>query len=70
MPDAVQTFVDTKQMDEVLRIQRDIVRSYEEDTFKVYMLDCDLFVSMLEDGIQYDILQGNLIYTFALIIVV
>lgn len=138
MPDAVQTFVDTKQMDEVLRIQRDIVRSYEddmvkyaekkdkscikecfqsiprqlskenkkfqysavkkgstaskfagslqwiedagiisrcynlfttelpldgnamEDTFKVYMCDCGLFVSMLEDGTQYDILQGNL----------
>lgn len=138
MPDAVQTFVDTKQMDEVLRIQRDIVRSYEEDmvkyadkkdksrikecfhsipkqlakenkkfqysvvkkgstaskyagslqwiedagiicrcynlsitelpldgnadedTFKVYMRDMGLFVSMLEDGTQYDILQGNL----------
>ena len=138
MPDAVQTFVDTKQMNEVLRIQRDIVRSYEddmvkyaekkdksrikecfqsipkqlskenkkfqysvvkkgstaakyagslqwiedagiisrcynlsitelpldgnaeEDTFKVYMRDCGLFVSMLEDGTQYDILQGNL----------
>lgn len=138
MPDAVQTFVDTKQMDEVLRIQRDIVRSYEddmvkyaerkdksrikqcfqsipkqlskenkkfqysvvkkgstasqylgslqwiedagiitrcynlsitelpldgnaeEDVFKVYMRDCGLFISMLEDGTQYDILQGNL----------
>ena len=138
MPDAVQTFVDTKQMNEVLRIQRDIVRSYEddmvkyaerkdksrikecfqsipkqlskenkkfqysvvkkgstasqylgslqwiedagiitrcynlsitelpldgnaeEDVFKVYMRDCGLFVSMLEDGTQYDILQGNL----------
>lgn len=138
MPDVVQTFVDTKQMDEVLRIQRDIVRSYEddmikyaerkdksrikecfqsipkqlskenkkfqysvvkkgstasqylgslqwiedagiitrcynlsitelpldgnaeEDVFKVYMCDCGLFVSMLEDGTQYDILQGNL----------
>lgn len=138
MPDAVQTFVDTKQMDEVLRIQRDIVRSYEddmvkyaerkdksrirecfqsipkqlskenkkfqysiikkgstsskyagslqwiedagiilrcynlsitelpldgnaeEDVFKVYMRDCGLFVSMLEDGTQYDILQGRL----------
>lgn len=138
MPDAVQTFVDTKRMDEVLRIQRDIVRSYEddmvkyaerkdkshirecfqsipkqlskenkkfqyavvkkgstaakymgslqwiedagiiarcynlsitelpldgnaeEDVFKVYMRDCGLFVSMLEDGTQYDILQGNL----------
>ncbi len=138
MPDAVQTFVDTKQMNEVLRIQRDIVRSYEddmlkyaekkdkshikecfqsiprqlskenkkfqysvvrkgatatryagslqwiedagiisrcynlslpelpldgnaiEDTFKVYMRDCGLFVSMLEDGTQYDILQGKL----------
>lgn len=138
MPDAVQTFVDTKHMDEVLRIQRDIVRSYEddmvkyadkkdksrirecfqsipkqlskenkkfqysvvrkgstaskyagslqwiedagiitrcynlsitefpldgnaqEDIFKVYMRDCGLFVSMLEDGTQYDILQGNL----------
>jgi hypothetical protein len=138
MPDAVQAFVDTKRMDEVLRIQRDIVRSYEddmvkyaekkdkahikecfksipkqlskenkkfqysvvkkgstaakyagslqwiedagiisrcynlsstelpldgnamEDVFKVYMRDCGLFVSMLEDGTQYDILQGNL----------
>lgn len=138
MPDAVQTFVDTKQMDAVLHIQRDIVRSYEddmvkyaekkdksrirecfqsipkqlskenkkfqysvvkkgstashyagslqwiedagiitrcynlsitelpldgnaeEDIFKVYMKDCGLFVSMLEDGTQYDILQGNL----------
>lgn len=138
MPDAVQTFVDTKQMGEVLRIQRDIVRSYEddmvkyaerknkscikecfqsipkqlgkenkkfqysvikkggtaskyagslqwiedagiisrcynlsitelpldgnaqEDVFKVYMRDCGLLVSMLEDGTQYDILQGNL----------
>lgn len=29
MPDAVQTFVDSKQMNEVLRIQRDIVRSYD-----------------------------------------
>lgn len=138
MPDAVQTFVDTKQMDQVLRIQRDIVRSYEddmikyaerkdksnirecfqsipkqlskenkkfqysvvkkgssaaryagslqwiedagiiarcynlsipelpldgnalEDVFKVYMRDCGLFISMLEDGTQYDILQGKL----------
>lgn len=138
MPDAVQTFVDTKRMDEVLQIQRDIVRSYEDDMvkyaerkdkfkikecfqsipkqlskenkkfqysvvkkgstasryagslqwiedagiisrcynlsitelpldgnakkdcFKVYMCDCGLFVSMLEDGTQYDILQGNL----------
>ena len=138
MPDAVQTFVDTKRMDEVLQIQRDIIRSYEDDMvkyaerkdkskikecfqsipkqlskenkkfqysvvkkgstasryagslqwiedagiisrcynlsitelpldgnakkdcFKVYMCDCGLFVSMLEDGTQYDILQGNL----------
>lgn len=138
MPDAVQTFVDTKQMNEVLRIQRDIIRSYEDDMvkyaerkdkslikecfqsipnqlskenkkfqysvvrkgstaskfagslqwiedagiinrchnlsipelpldgnaikdiFKVYMADCGLLVSMLEDGTQYDILQGNM----------
>lgn len=138
MPDVVQTFVDSRQMDEVLRLQRDIVRSYEddmvkyaerkdkfrikecfqsiprqlakenkkfqysvvrkgataakcagslqwiedagivarcynlsvpelpldgnakEDAFKVYMCDTGLFVSMLEDGTQYDILQGNL----------
>lgn len=138
MPEAVQIFVDTKRMDTVLRIQRDIIRSYEddmvkyaqredksrikecfqsipkqlskenkkfqysvikkgsaaakyagslqwiedagiisrcynlsipelpldgnakEDVFKVYMKDCGLFVSMLEDGTQYDILQGNL----------
>ena len=138
MPEAVQTFVDTKRADKVLRIQRDIIRSYEDDmvkyadrkdkanikecfqsipkqlakenkkfqysivrkgstaskyagslqwiedagiitrcynlsitelpldgnaekdVFKVYMRDCGLFVSMLEDGTQYDILQGNL----------
>ena len=30
------------------------------DIFKVYMNDTGLFVSMLEDGTQYDILQGNL----------
>jgi uncharacterized protein len=138
MPDAVQTFVNNRQLNEVLRIQQDIVRSYEddmvkyaekkdkscirecfqsisrqlakenkkfqysvvkkgstaskyagslqwiedagiiarchnlsitelpldgnaeEDTFKVYMCDMGLFVSMLEDGTQYDILQGNL----------
>ena len=138
MPDAVQTFVDTHQMQEVLSIQRNIVRSYEDDMikyaeprdkshirecfesiplqlsrenkkfqysvvkkgataskyagslqwiedagiirrcynlsvpelpldgnaipemFKVYMQDCGLFVSMLEDGTQFDILQGNL----------
>ncbi len=138
MPDAVQTFVDSKQMDAVLQIQRDIVRSYEDDMvkyaekkdksrikecfqsiprqlakenkkfqyslvrksstaskyagslqwiedagiiarcynlfitelpldgnaqqdiFKVYMCDMGLFVSMLEDGTQFDILQGNL----------
>jgi len=138
MPDVVQTFINTKQMDEVLQIQRDIIRSYEDDmvkyaekkdkanikecfksipkqlskenkkfqysvikkgttaskyagslqwiedagiitrcynlsitelpldgnaekdVFKVYMSDCGLFVSMLEDGTQYDILNGNL----------
>lgn len=30
------------------------------DVFKVYMNDTGLFVSMLEDGTQFDILQGNL----------
>ncbi|MCH5183200.1 MAG: ATP-binding protein [Oscillospiraceae bacterium] len=138
MPEVVQTFVDTKQMDSVLALQRDIVRSYEddmvkyaekqdkplikecfqsipkqlgkenkkfqysivkkggtaskfagslqwiedagivarchnlhlpelpldgnavEDVFKVYMVDTGLFISMLEDGTQYDVLRGNL----------
>ena len=138
MPEAVQSFVDTKQMDQVLSIQQNIIRSYEDDmvkyadkkdksrikecfqsiprqlskenkkfqysvvkkgstaskyegslqwiedagiisrcynlsitelpldgnakqdTFKVYMKDCGLFATMLEDGTQYDILQGNL----------
>lgn len=138
MPDAVQTFVNTKRIDEVLQIQRDIVRSYEDDmvkyaerkdksvirecflsipkqlskenkkfqysvvkkgataskfagslqwiedagiiarcynltitelpldgnadpdVFKVYMRDIGLFAAMLEDGTQFDILQGNL----------
>lgn len=31
-----------------------------EDSFKVYMVDTGLFVSMLEDGTQLDILQGRL----------
>ena len=138
MPEVVKTFVTTKQMNRVLALQRDIVRSYEDDMvkyaqevdkplikecfqsipkqlskenkkfqysvvqkggtaskfmgslqwiedagiisrcynldlpelpldgnaireiFKVYMKDTGLFVSMLEDGTQYDILQGNL----------
>lgn len=138
MPDVVRTFVDTKRLDEVLNMQRDIVRSYEDDmikyanqkdkshilecfqsipkqlskenkkfqysvvkkgstaskyagslqwiedagiisrcynltatelpldgnaqddVFKVYMRDCGLFISMLEDGTQFDVLQGNL----------
>lgn len=138
MPDVVQTFINTKRMDEVLQIQRDIIRSYEDDMvkyaekkdkanikecfqsipkqlskenkkfqysiikkgataskyvgslqwiedagiisrcynlsitelpldgnadkdfFKVYMCDCGLFVSMLEEGTQFDILNGNL----------
>ena len=30
------------------------------DIFKVYMVDTGLFVSMLEDGTQLDILRGNL----------
>ena len=32
----------------------------EEDVFKVYMQDTGLFISMLEDGTQFDVLQGNL----------
>lgn len=32
----------------------------DESAFKVYMADTGLFVSMLEDGTQADILQGNL----------
>lgn len=138
MPEVVDRFIKTKQMNKVLELQRDIVRSYEDDmvkyaedkdkplikecfqsipmqlgkqnkkfqysivkkggtaskfqgsiqwiedagivnrcfnlnlpelpldgnaikeTFKVYMHDTGLFVSMLEDGTQYDILQGNL----------
>lgn len=34
MPDVVQAFINTKRMDEVLQIQRDIVRSYEDDMVK------------------------------------
>ena len=139
MPDAVQSFVNGRDMAKVLRIQRNIVRAYEddmakyaptadkplirqcfqsiprqlakenkkfqyslvkkgstaarfagslqwiedagvtvrcrnlsitelpldgnavEDQFKVYMADTGLFVSMLEDGTQFDILKGNLL---------
>lgn len=34
MPEAVQTFVDTNRPDKVLQIQRDIIRSYEDDMVK------------------------------------
>jgi Predicted ATPase (AAA+ superfamily) len=139
MPDVVQTFIETKHMNEVLTLQRDIVRSYEDDMvkysgksdkarikecfqsipkqlskenkkfqysvvrkgataskysgslqwiedagiirrcynlsftalpldgnaeqdiFKVYMQDTGLFISMLEAGTQFDVLQGNLL---------
>lgn len=138
MPAAVQLFVDTKQAASVLRLQRDIVRSYEDDmikyaeksdkgriaecfqsiprqlskenkkfqyatvkkgatakqyagslqwiedagiisrcynlnlpelpldgnaienVFKIYMKDTGLFISMLEDGTQFDVLRGKL----------
>lgn len=138
MPEVVQTFVDTKQMNKVLDLQRDIINSYEDDMikhasrtdkarirecfrsipkqlakenkkfqysvikkgstassfagclqwiedagiiarcynlsitelpldgnaipeiFKVYMRDTGLFISMLEDGTQADVLQGDL----------
>lgn len=138
MPEVVQTFVDTRKMDRVLALQRDIVRSYEDDmikyaqnkdkplirecfesiprqlakenkkfqyslvqkgataskflgsikwiedagiinrcynlsipelpldgnsiqdVFKVYMADTGLFISMLEDGTQFDVLTGNM----------
>lgn len=138
MPEVVDTFIKTKQMNKVLSLQRNIVHSYEDDmikyalikdkplikecfqsipkqlskenkkfqyslikkggsaskflgsiqwiedcgiitrcynlsspqlpldgnsindVFKVYMQDTGLFVSMLEDGTQFDILQGNL----------
>jgi len=32
----------------------------QNDCYKVYMCDMGLFVAMLEDGTQFDILQGNL----------
>ena len=138
MPEVVQLFVDTKQVGSVLQLQRNIIRSYEddmikyadkkdkgriaecfqtipkqlskenkkfqysvvrkggtaaqyagslqwvedagiisrcynltfpelpldgnaiEDIFKVYMKDTGLLISMLEDGTQFDVLQGNL----------
>ena len=34
-----------------------------QDIFKVYMADIGLLIAMLEDGTQFDILQGNL-YTY------
>ncbi len=138
MPDAVNAFINTKKMNDVLKIQRDIVYSYKDDMvkyadksdkanikecfesipyqlakenkkfqyslikkgstaskylgslqwiedagiikrcynlnntelpldgnanrdiFKVYMCDIGLFISMLEDGTQFDVLQGKL----------
>ena len=37
-----------------------VIILFIRDPFKVYMQDTGLFVSMLEDGTQFDILQGNL----------
>ena len=34
--------------------------NYLPDMFKVYMVDAGLFLSMLDDGTQFDVLQGNL----------
>ena len=31
-----------------------------QDIFKVYMMDSGLLIAMLEDGTQFDVLQGNL----------
>ena len=31
-----------------------------DDCFKIYMADTGLFISMLDDGTQFDIMQGNL----------
>lgn len=31
-----------------------------QDIFKVYMVDSGLLIAMLEDGTQFDVLQGNL----------
>ncbi len=31
-----------------------------QDVFKVYMMDSGLLIAMLEDGTQFDVLQGNL----------
>ena len=139
MPEVVKTFITTKQMNNVLAMQRNIISSYEDDMikyadtkdkplikecfqsipkqlskenkkfqysivkkggtsskfqgsiqwiedagiisrccnlstpelplsgnsindiFKIYMKDTGLFISMLEDGTQFDILQGNLL---------
>lgn len=32
-----------------------------DDQFKIYMADTGLFISMLEDGTQFDVLRGNLL---------
>ena len=83
MPAVVQAFIDTHQLGNVLQLQRDIIRSYEDDMikyadkkdkakiaplegnalqdiFKVYMKDAGLLIGMLEDGTQFEVLQGNL----------
>lgn len=70
LPEVVQCLVDTKHMDQVLKIQRDIIRSYKDDMIKYAdkkdksrITECfqsipkqyyGLFMSMLEDGTQYD----------------
>lgn len=33
----------------------------DEDVFKIYMCDTGLFISMLDDGTQFDVLQGNML---------
>ena len=40
--------------------QMPFIGNMSPDRFKVYMVDSGLFVSMLDDQTQFDILQGNL----------
>ncbi|MBE6528739.1 MAG: ATP-binding protein [Thermoplasmata archaeon] len=58
MPEAVQTWVDTQDMDEVRKVQRDIVRSFKEDMGK-YSGENYQRISALWDSAAYQVAEAG-----------
>ena len=63
LEDALQWLVDAGLVSKLYLVENpeSPLSGFADKTyFKVYMCDMGLFVSMLEDGVQFDILHGNL----------